>query len=324
MTIHFFEVHEWEQPYLERRAKELFPDAELHFDTALLNESTVRLSPGVTCLSIFVESRVTKTVLDQFPDLTCIATRSTGFDMIDLAAAKERGITVMNVPSYGEHTVAEFTFGLILSLSRRLLECVDRTRVEGTFVSEGLTGFDLVGKTLGVIGTGRIGIHVVEIAQAFGMKVVAFDVMPRPELAEKMSFTYTTLDELLATSDIVTLHVPASPHGGYLIGAAELAKMKQGAYLVNTARGVLVDTAALLTALTNTHLAGAALDVLEHEQEVATPGSLRENPLVALSNVIVTPHTAFNTREAIERILETALQNTLAFANGTPQNVVGN
>ncbi|MFA6502899.1 MAG: NAD(P)-dependent oxidoreductase [Candidatus Paceibacterota bacterium] len=321
MNIHFFGVHEWEKSYLEGRAHELFDATELQFSAERLSEDTAPAASDAECVSIFVDSKMTKAVIDRFPRLQLIATRSTGYDMVDMEYAKAKGITVANVPSYGEHTVAEFTFALMLALSRKLYDCIIRTKELGRFDYEGLTGFDLREKTLGVIGTGRIGVQVIALAKAFGMKVVAHDVFLKPELAASLGFTYVPLDELLATSDIVTLHVPASPNGGYLVGTDELQKMKSTAYLINTSRGSLVDTQALVAALGGGKLAGAALDVLEDEVSLTKEG-LMQHPLHAFPNVIITPHTAFNTKEAIERILETALQNINEFKKGTPQNVV--
>ncbi len=320
MNTHFFGVHAWEKSYLERRSRELFGASELQFSSERLDEETVPAESDAECVSIFVDSKMTKAVIDRFPRLKLIATRSTGYDMVDMEYAKSKGIAVVNVPSYGEHTVAEFTFALMLSLSRKIFECIARTKEEGRFDYEGLTGFDLHEKTLGVIGTGRIGIQVIALAKAFGMKVIAYDLFLKSDLAASMGFEYVPLDTVLATSDIVTLHVPGSG-ADYLIGADALSKMKSTAYLVNTSRGSLVDTRALTEALKGGQLAGAALDVLEDEASLTKEG-LMKNSLHAFPNVIITPHTAFNTIEAIERILETALQNILAFEKGTPQNAV--
>lgn len=320
MNIHFYDVHDWEKPYLEKRSRELFSDAELHFDTQPLNEETPMTNADAECVSIFVDSRMTRSVIDRFPQLKLIATRSTGFDMVDMEYAKARGIMVANVPSYGEHTVAEFTLGLMLTLSRKLDECIGRTREQWRFDHDGLTGFDLIGKTLGVIGTGRIGMSVVTLAKALGMKVLAYDAFPKHDLATVVGFTYADLETLLESSDIVTLHLPGTKDGSYMIDADALSRMKPAAYLINTSRGSLVDTKALTAALKAKKLAGAALDVLEDEP--ALQAGLANHPLVQMQNVIITPHTAFNTTEAIERILETALQNIYEFKKGVLQNLV--
>lgn len=286
-------------------------------------------------LSIFVHSLVTRDILDRMPELRLIATRSTGYDQIDLEACNERGIPVSNVPRYGENTVAEHTFGLILSLSRKIYKAYQRT-IAGDFSLRGLEGFDLKGKILGVVGAGSIGLHVVRIAKGFGMDVLAFDVRPNNLIAEVLGFQYVPLEELFRRSDIVSLHAPYSPATHHMINRESLQLFKHGALLINTARGGLVDTAALLWALDEGILTGAGLDVLEGEELIeeeerllASPESveklrllLRRNILLRRPDVIVTPHMAFYSREAIERILETTVDNIRAFLEERPQNVV--
>jgi D-lactate dehydrogenase len=253
-----------------------------------------------------------------------IATRSTGFDHIDLAAAKARGITVVNVPSYGENTVAEFAFALILALARRVIDADERVRETGTFSQTDLRGFDLAGKTLGVVGTGRIGAHLIRMAQGFDMKVIGFDAYPNTALAEKLGFPYVSLPELLAASDIVTLHVPYNQQTHHLINTETITHLKKGSYLINTARGAIVETEALIEALKSETLAGAALDVLEEETKLQEGSALSEenNYLIAHPRVIVTPHVAFNTLEAVKRILDTTAENIKGFSAGSPINLV--
>ncbi len=264
-------------------------------------------------VSTFIYSKLGRDVLEKLPVLKLIATRSTGYDHIDIGYCAARDITVSNVPTYGENTVAEHVFALLLAISHRLPEAIARAR-SGHFTPEGLEGFDLEGKTLGVIGTGNIGIHVVRIARGFGMKVLAFDVKPQPRLAAEYGFTYASMDALLAGSDVVTLHVPALPQTEHLIDAAAIARMKKGAILINTARGSIVDSRPLIEALRTGKLAAAGLDVLPDEPLIreeaelissiyATQHDMREvvadHILLTMPNVIVTPHSAFNTREAI-------------------------
>jgi D-lactate dehydrogenase len=274
--------------------------------------------------------------MKRFPKLRLIATRSTGFDHIDLAAAKERGITVVNVPFYGENTVAEFAFALLLALSRRVIDADERVR-SGVFSPKDLRGFDLEGKTLGVVGCGHIGMRIIRMARGFNMTVLGFETHPDPKRAEEEGFTYASLPELLAQSDIVSLHVPYNEHTHHLINAESLAGAKRGLYLINTSRGGVVDTEALVAALKEGTVAGAALDVLEEEGDMADETALLSQPhpkeeelRVALANhyliehprVIVTPHVAFNTKEAVERIVSTTVESISAFASGTPKNVV--
>jgi D-lactate dehydrogenase len=242
---------------------------------------------------------------------------------------------VSNVPFYGENTVAEHTFALILALSRKVHEAFVRVRA-GNFSLDGLRGFDLKDKTIGVVGAGHIGLHVIRIARGFGMSVLAFDVRRDNFLAEVLGFTYADLDALLGRSDIITLHAPYSKHTHHLINRDNVGRIKPGAILINTARGALVDTDALLMALEKKILAGAGLDVLEGEETVyeesallgdsVNPERLRQaiqNHLILKHpNVVFTPHNAFNSQEALERILQTAADNIAAFAAGTPKNVV--
>jgi len=202
----------------------------------------------LTVASIFIASRVDGAQLERMPQLKLVCTRSTGYNHVDLDACRERGVTVCHVPAYAEHTVAEHTFGLILALSRKIVSAYERTR-RNDFSLEGLAGFDLIGKTLGVIGAGAIGLRVIRIGVAMGMRVLAHDVKPQPLLADVLQFTYCPLDELLAESDIVSLHVPLLPATRHLIDREAMGRMKPGALLINTARGELVDTDALLEAL---------------------------------------------------------------------------
>jgi len=270
------------------------------------------------------------------PKLELVTTRSTGFDHIDLGACKKKGITVCNVPAYGENTVAEHTFALILGLSRKLIDCVERAR-KGNFELEGLRGFDLQGKTLGVVGCGSIGRHVIRIAKGFEMKILVFDLYKDKKFAKEIGFQYAGMDKLLKESDIVTLHVPLNKHTYHLIDKEKIAKMKKGAYLINTARGEIVDTDALVKGLKNEQFGGAGLDVLEkecalkEERELLTKEFaktcdlktvLEEHILLEMPNVLITPHNAFNTNEALMRILEVTIESVKGFKKGKKVNMV--
>ncbi|HWP61285.1 MAG TPA: NAD(P)-dependent oxidoreductase, partial [Candidatus Paceibacterota bacterium] len=226
---------------------------------------------------------------------------------------------------------------LLLSLSRKIPEAQEQLRRTFSFSQHGLRGFDLAGKTIGVVGCGHIGMPVIKIAKGFGMQVLGFDTRQDAARAEQMGFTYVSLEQLLASSDIVTIHVPYMPQTHHLINMENIQKFKPGAYLVNTARGAIVETQAVIAGLKSGVLAGAALDVLEEEGELGEEEELlaaphkNENALrMALENhvlirhprVVVTPHIAFNTEEAVRRIIDTTIENMLGFAAGTPKNLV--
>jgi Lactate dehydrogenase and related dehydrogenases len=292
----------------------------LRFFDGTITPEWAALPENADCevLCVFVHDRVTPRVVSALPRLRLVATRSTGFDHVAVSAAGQEGVTVCNVPSYGENTVAEYTFALILALARNLHLSYLRGRA-ADFAPEGTQGWDLKDKTIGIIGMGRIGLHVARIARGFHMRILASDPAPNRVYAELLDFTYVPLEELLAQADVVTLHAPLTDSTRHLINAERLAKMKRGALLINTGRGGLVDTEAALAALDSGHLCGAGLDVLEHEDRLAEIGEplLRERP-----NLILTPHVAYNTREAVRRILETTADNIDAFEAGRPQNVV--
>ena len=320
MKIHYFSGEAWEEAYV--RAK--LPHEEIIFHKESLGALPDLTDADATILCTFIESPIAKAEMSRFPALKLIATRSTGFDHIDLVAAKARAIVVANVPFYGENTVAEFAFGLLLALSRRIIDADERVRA-GMFSPGGLRGFDLAGKTMGIIGTGHIGAHVVRMAQGFGMKIIGFDVHPNQDLSHTLNFTYVPLPELLAGSDIITLHVPYNKDTHHLINKENIGTIKKGAYLINTARGAVVETDALVAALKSGTLAGAGLDVLEEEQNLQDKKSeisAENHYLIDHPRVIVTPHCAFNTTEAVERILNTTIENIRGFATDSPTNIV--
>ena len=332
MKIHYFSGEAWEEAYVKAK----LPGEDVHFHEGPLSAFPDLSDADTTVLCVFIESKIGETEMKRFPALKLIATRSTGFDHVDLAAAKALGITVVNVPFYGENTVAEFTFALLLALSRRVIDADERVR-EGTFSPKDLRGFDLAGKTLGVVGCGHIGMHVIKMANGFGMKVIGFEVHQDPELAQKNNFTYAPLAEVLSSSDIVTIHVPYNAHTHHLINHENIMSFKKGSYLINTSRGGIVETDALVAALKSGLLAGAALDVLEEEGDLADATALltgahpseeslrttlENHYLISHPRVIVTPHLAFNTTEAVERILDTTIENIQKFKSGTPENIV--
>jgi D-lactate dehydrogenase len=333
MRIVVFETEEWEHEACLR----LEPEHEVACTREPLDERTVAEYADAEVVTTFVGSRLGGEVLGRLPRLRLIATRSTGYDHIDLSHCAARGITVCNVPDYGDHTVAEHAFALLLAVSRHLVEAVERTR-RGDFSTAGLRGFDLRGSMLGVIGTGRIGRRAIEIAKGFGMEVVAFDTHPSEAAVRALGFRYAGLDEVLAVADVVSLHVPASPGTRHLLSDSAFAAMKDGAVLINTARGNVVDVAALVRALANGKLRAAGLDVLPEEPLIREEAQIfradrraeaydlralvANHVLLRSPNVIVTPHVAYNTEGALRRILDATLVNIEAFARGTPQNVV--
>lgn len=334
-SIVFAEARPWERALFDALPCDQGWDCSLIGSPA--SEMPQQQRGSVQVLSCFLRSRVTAEFLDTCPHLRLISTRSTGVDHIDLDACAARGVTVCNVPQYGENTVAEHTFGLILALSRNIWQAVDRMK-RGDARIEGLLGFDLSGRTLGVIGAGRIGLHVIRIARAMNMRALAFDARPQPLIGEVMGFCYVDLETLLAESDVVSVHVPLLPATFHLLDAARLAMMKPSAVLVNTSRGGVVDSKALLEALNSGALAGAALDVLEAEDVISEDDVLLRDPEASVDTlrlaveayqlmhhprVLVTAHIGFYSREALKRILDTTVDNIRGFLSGAPQNVVG-
>ncbi|NVN10812.1 NAD(P)-dependent oxidoreductase [Nguyenibacter vanlangensis] len=305
---------------------------------APLDAGNVDAHEDADIVSGFAGCDFSAAILSRLPRLRFIAVRATGFDNVDLAYCRARGILVSNVPAYGDSTVAEHAFGLLLALSRRTVPCAEATR-RGDFTFCPDRGFELRGKAFGVVGTGHIGRRAIEMASGFGMTVLAYDAMPSPDLQARPDTRYVTFNALLAEADIVSLHVPATPQTDGMIGAAELARMKRGAVLINTARGQVVDHAALVGALERGHLAAAGLDVLPDETLLRHPdkffapdqapsatqlrAALAARALASMPNVIVTPHNAYNTQEAFRRIVETTIANIRAFAEGNPINLVG-
>ena len=337
MKAAYFGVTEDEKSYITRKWNESGISGDLTFFQEPLTKTDIPAETRFDVISVFVDSQVDSVVLRAFPGLRYIMARSVGFDHIDLAEAKRRGIVVSNVPSYGDHTVAEFTFALILTLSRKIFLSFDRIRETGSFSLEGLRGFDLREKTLGVVGTGKIGRKVIELATAFGMTVIAHDAFPDREVARTLGCTYVPFETLLKESDIVTLHVPYSKETHHLIRADTLKLMKKGSYVVNTARGGIVETEALVAALKSGHLGGAGLDVLEEELVIKdeldfiAKGNVAEHNiktilanhvLINLPNVVITPHNAFNTKEALLRILAASVESIKGFLEGKAPNIV--
>lgn len=317
MKIAFFETEEWEEVYFRSA---LSGHSLSFYKEPLTEENAPSIDVEVAC--VFIYSSLTPTVLAALKHLCAVVTRSTGTDHIDRDYCAHHNVQIYNVPTYGAHTVAEHTFALMLALMRNIIQSAERVR-SGNFHSEGLMGHDLNGKCLGIIGMGNIGTCVASIALAFGMRVLSYSRTPK----EIKGVQNTTLDEIFRLSDIVTLHLPYTPQTHHIINEERIAGMKKGAYIINTARGGLIDTQALVNGLQNGHIAGAALDVLEEEGSIreeralitqshidlmAAKKMLLGHVLMDMPQVIITPHNAFNSHEALEEINETTVGNILS------------
>jgi len=326
--IALFDIKGWQADY-EKKALEEKGFLVDVFDH-ILDAGRLPADVSYDAFSVFVGSVVDKKVIDSFPSCKLITTRSTGYDHIDTNYAQEKKIAFGFVPYYGENTVAEFAVGLMLTLSRKLYLGIDRIKETENFSYDGLEGFDLKGKTIGVLGTGHIGQHVMKMLKGFDVTLVAYDAYPNEQLAKDFGFTYVSLDELFAQSDVITIHVPYLPSTHHLINQDNIKKIKKGACLINTARGAIVETKALVLALQEGILSGAALDVLEEEgvlkdemgywykNDSTTDASTMQTDLlnellIKMPNVVITPHNAFNTKEAITRILDTDIANIVSF-----------
>lgn len=333
MKVAIFEAEDWEEEACAR----LKGFHTIRCTRSALNSATAGDFADAEIVSPFVSSRVDDDVIGRLPALRLIATRSSGYDHIDLTACRRRGIAVANVPGYGDTTVAEHTFALLLALARNIVDSVEHTR-RGGFSMARVRGLELRDKVIAVVGTGRIGRRVIEIAGGFGMTVLAFDRNEDADAAARLNFRYGALHEILAQADVVTLHVPSSPATAGLIGEREFAAMKDGVILINTARGNVLDSEALVRALAAEKVRAAGLDVLPLEPLVREEAEIfrRETPLAASDlqalvanhvllrypNVLVTPHNAYNTDAALRRIIDTTLTNIEAFADGRPANLV--
>lgn len=332
MKIVIFEIEPWERGAFD----DLQDKHDVTYEDGRLNIETAQQHADAEIISTFIYSSLDSDVLRAFSNLKLIATRSTGFDHIDFDACAKFETKVANVPSYGENTVAEHVFALLLAISHRVIDAVNRTR-RGDFSQAGLRGFDLKGKTIGIIGTGNIGRHAARIARGFGMEVIAFDVNPDEAAAREVGFRYVTFHDLLRHSDVLSLHVPANEKTRHMIAEDQFDLLKDGAILINTARGSIVDVRALLNALSTGKVAAAGLDVLPEEplireeaellrsafsREHDLESLLADHILLRLRNVVITPHSGFNTTEAVQRILDTTRTNIDAFVAGNPQNIV--
>lgn len=326
MKIAFYEITSSDQKYVQKQLK----GHKLSFYEHQLNHVNLP-AEDTEILSIHAHSTIDKQALNKLPNLRYIQTRTAGSDHIDLAECKKRGIVVSYAPGVNSTSVAEFVFVLLLSLVRNLhMACAQCAK--GGFAEGGYTGTELAGKTMGIVGTGAVGAKTAILAKGFGMKVLVYDVSKNPRLSKHKSIQYVPIKALLKQSDIISLHVPLLPTTKHMINSTTIASMKKGVFLINTARGAVVDTQALVSALKSGKIAGAGLDVLEDEL------ALRKNQQKTLSkqkqqmykdmqgmmgkNLLVTPHVAYSSIESNRRILDTALSDIHLFVKGKLKNVI--
>lgn len=314
MNIAFYSCQAYEQPFLE--AANANHRHQLTFLTQPLTPETVSLAAGHQAICVFVNDQLTRPILQALAhlDIRLVALRCTGINQVDVQTAAELGIRILRVPSYSPHSVAEHAVALLLSLNRKTYLAYQRTK-DNDFRLDGLMGFDLYGKRIGVIGTGKIGGAFARILLGFGCQVVAYDKMHSAALRQA-GVNYLPLDDVLATADVVSLHCPLTPETHHVIDGPALARMKPGAYLINTSRGGLLDTPAVLKALERGHLGALAIDVYEGEEDFFFADwsdkklpDANLNTLTHLPNVLVTAHQGFFTREAMEQIAHTTLNN---------------
>jgi len=298
---------------------------ELHFFEPHLNEETVGLATGFDAVCVFVNDQVNAAVIAKLRSLGArlIALRCAGYNNVDLAAATNYGIAVVRVPAYSPHAVAEHTIALMLALNRKLHRAYNRVR-EGNFALDGLVGFDMHRKTVGVIGTGQIGTVVAQILTGFGCPTLAFDPFPNAR-CQSLGVHYVELNELLAQSDIITLHCPLTPENKYIISDAAIVRMKNGVMLINTSRGALLDTVAIVEGLKSGKIGYLGLDVYEEEEQIFfedRSGLILSDDvfarLLTFPNVLITGHQAFFTREALWNIAGTTINNITKFENNQP------
>lgn len=333
--ILFFDVAKYEKDFLKNacdgKCDYLLAEAPLNELYPLDEEQK-----SAEIISCFTTSRVNREVIDKFPNLKLIALRSVGFNHIDTDYCKEKGIAVVNSPNYGNMTVAEFAFALLLDVARKVTRSYNDLKM--MIVNPEVTvGTELFGKTIGIIGLGAIGGEMARLSHGFGLKILGFDKFPKPDLVEKYEVKYVDFDTLIANSDIISLHTPLTKENYHMLNEEVFDKMKPNAILVNTARGELVDTQALYNALATKKIRGAGLDVLESEETLTDPDYLVDigrmntqslqdtvlnNSILKLENAIVTPHIGYDSEEAINRILTTTILNIKSFVGGKIQNNV--
>jgi D-lactate dehydrogenase len=322
MKVAIFSVKKYDREFLSAANASRH---ELRFFEPHLSEETASLAAGLDAVCVFVNDQVNAAVIATLESLgvRLIALRCAGYNNVDLSAATKHGITVVRVPAYSPYAVAEHAIALMLALNRKVHRAYNRVR-EGNFALDGLVGFDMHGKTVGVIGTGQIGTVVAQILTGFGCPTLAFDPFPNAT-CRSLGVRYVELDELLAQSDIITLHCPLTPENKHLINEQALDKMKNGVMLINTSRGALLDTLAIIQGLKSGKIGYLGLDVYEEEERIFfedRSGLILSDDvfarLLTFPNVIITGHQAFFTREALLNIAATTIENITKFENNQP------
>lgn len=329
MKIRFFNAHRYE--------RDAFEQANIHFRHDIqyieprLTEQTASLAAGAEVVCSFVSDKLDEAALSELrkAGVQLIALRCAGYNHVDLDAASRLGLPVVRVPEYSPYAVAEHGVALILSLDRKIHRSYTRVR-EGNFSLDGLVGFDLHDKTIGIIGTGKIGSIFARIMKGFGCRLLGHDAYPSETLAHELGLEYVPLEELYAEADVVSLNVPLTPSTRHIIDAESLGRMKRGVMLINTGRGALIDTRALIAALKTGHVGAAGLDVYEEEEGIFfadLSGEVIQDDVLArlltFPNVIITAHQGFLTKEALANIAATTLENVAVFERGEPlQNEV--
>ncbi len=324
MRVALFDTHAYDREAFDQASSRF--EHEITYFEPRLTSSTARLAAGFPAVCSFVNDRVDAAALDilHAGGTRLLALRSAGYNQVDLAVALKLGIRVARVPEYSPYAVAEHAMCLLLALNRKVHRAYNRVR-EGNFSLDGLVGFDLHGKTFGIVGTGRIGRALATIAHGFGCRLLATDVFPQPALIDELGVEYVDPLELYARADVISLHLPLTPATHHMIDASAFARMKPGVILVNTSRGALVDARALIDALKNRRVGAAGLDVYEEEATVffrdLSNQVLQDDVLARLltfPNVLITSHQGFLTREALGNIATTTLENVRAFEKGEP------
>lgn len=322
MKVPFYDAKPYDSRFFVKSGAALGIDYDFH--PFRLSAGTAASAGGCKAVCVFVNDTVNRACLEALAKegVEVIALRCAGFNQVDLEAASELGIRVVRVPAYSPHAVAEHAVALLLTLNRKIHRAFNRVR-EHNFSLDGLVGFDLHGRTAGIIGTGQIGKITAGILKGFGMQVLLYDPYPDADWAEEKGASYVELDELFARSDVISLHAPLTPETRHLVNAESLAKMKEGVYIVNTGRGALIDTRALIEALKQKRLGGVALDVYEVEEgiffEDLSEEGLHDDELarlVGFPNVLVTSHQGFLTEEALSEIARVTTENLARFAKG--------
>jgi len=322
-VISFYDTKPYDREVMQ--AAEASVALEFRFHDFRLTTETAATAAGSDAVCVFVNDKLDRACLSKLSEagVKHVALRCAGFNQVDLGAARELGMAVTRVPAYSPHAVAEHTLALLLTLNRKIHRAYNRVR-EFNFSLAGLVGFDLYGKTVGIIGTGKIGRCTVEIFRGFGCEVLAHDPCPQEEWAQAHQVRYMALEEILPQVDILSLHLPLTPQTHHLLDGRTFSLMKKGAYLVNTSRGKLVDTNALIQVLKSMHLGGVALDVYEEEEgiffedhsAIGLPGDDELSRLLSFPNVLITSHQAFLTNEALHEIARVTTENLTCSLRG--------